>query len=308
MRVTNPGTAPAHRVWAVTASSQPLLSGLVLAFGAIAPGQAREATVSVPIPAWSWARWDPWSVTLRGGGTGAAEGGARTAAGTQPSLAFGVSLSDDNDADAGLDGDGVLSAGERLTLRLRTIGGGGDPDSLDVRLATEGGAFRLVRRLGTLDFAAGAGPAAFDGVVAAEPGAGPLRIAVSFSGRTFGRVLEDRIEVPLGAPYAVDALRRPPLLRAVDPVPERTEDAQVTLRFAVTDETSVRDAYVLLGGRKILYRRTAAGDLTLPLEVDVPLAEGSNQIEVVARDGDGLLARRSFFVYRAARATAAIPL
>jgi len=33
------------------------------------------------------------------------------------------------------------------------------------------------------------------------------------------------------------------------------------------------------------------------VDVDVPLAEGSNRIDVVARDGDNLSAARTFFVY-----------
>jgi hypothetical protein len=82
-----------------------------------------------------------------------------------------------------------------------------------------------------------------------------------------------------------------------DGPPERTASPTLRLHLAVTDETSVKDVHVLVGGRKVFYRRAVAGAASLPVDVDVPLAEGSNRIDVVARDGDNLSAARTFFVY-----------
>jgi len=261
VRIANHGKATANRVWAVTDSSNPLLTGLVLAFGAVGPGQTREASVSLPVPAWAWERWDPFTVTLRGGGEGSAAGEARTTGGTRPSLAFAMKLSDNAAGEPSGSGDGILTRGESFQISFRSVAGGGDPDSLDVRLTPEpAGSVHIVRRTGTVGFPPGGALASFDARVPDEPSTEPLRLAVSFSGRTFGKVLDDRLEIPLDVPYSAEAQRRPPVLRATGDLPERTAASRVTLRLTVTDETSVKDVYVLLDGRKIHFTRPVPGE------------------------------------------------
>jgi carboxyl-terminal processing protease len=201
VRLRNTGDRTVHRVWGRTASGNPFLANIDFVFGAIVPGEAKEATVDVEVPSAAWARWDPYDLAVQEGDgpvLGTYHGSARTLTGGQPGLA---------------------SALERA----------------------EGGAEE-----------------------------GPVEAA---------------------------AARRPPLVSVTDGPPERTTSPLLLLRLAVTDETSVKDVQVLVGGRKVFYRRAVAGAVSLPVSVDVPLAGGSNRIEVVARDGDNLSAARTFYVY-----------
>ena len=201
VRMHNTGDRPARRVWGRTASANPFFANIDFVFGAIAPGESKEAAVDVEVPAAAGARWDPYDLVVQEGDgpvLGSFRGSARTLAGAPPAPAPSLAL-------------------------------------------------------------AGVGAEAS----------------------------------PAGAP----AEGRPPLVSVADGPPERTASPTLHLHLAVTDETSVKDVHVLVGGRKVFYRRAVAGAASLPVDVDVPLAEGSNRIDVVARDGDNLSAARTFFVY-----------
>jgi carboxyl-terminal processing protease len=298
LRVTNTGRATAYRVWGRTTSENPALANVDFAFGSIPPGGHREATAELVAPRAAARRWDSLGLTLREGSveSGSFAGGALMTGAGQPALSYTLQVDDENAGDPALDGDGLLARGERVLLSL-SVSGDGDPGDLSLRVSPQAaGGLAIVRR--EQPVAAGAGGASFEGLLAAE-GPPAVRLDVTLSSRAFGRLISDLVDLPLGAPYPTMLVRRPPLVSAIGELPERTSESDLDLRFAATDEIGVKDVFVLVNGRKLLYRRGAAGQSRLPVDFHVDLAPGSNLIEVVARDGDDLSTRLTYYVYRA---------
>jgi hypothetical protein len=298
LRVRNTGTAAAHRVWGRTSSANPLLANYDLVFGRIPPGGAAEASVEIPVPAWAWLRYDTFALNLKreGADAGSATGGALTVGGSQPVLTYAITLGDANALVPAPDGDGRL---ESVRLQVR-VSGDGDPGDLRVRLSPEPPeSMSLPRRESSVGVAEGE-EASFTGRLPAAGERETLHLAVSLSSPTFGRVLLDGIDFPLDGPYPARIERRPPQVAAREIVPERTRADAITLKFSVTDETSVKDVLVRVDGRKVFYHRGGKDVLSLPLELLIGLAGGSNRIEIVARDSDDLVTLTTYFVYRLA--------
>jgi carboxyl-terminal processing protease len=301
VRVRNGGRGAARRVWGRTVSPNPLLANLDVVFGAIAPGETKEAGVDVAVPAGAIARWDPCDLEVREGDgpvVATVRGAARTLGGQRPTLAHALALADADPRGKRRGGDGTVQPGERLALRVRLLPPGAAAGAVDLRLgAAPAGAVSVERPLAQI--AAGGDAAVLEAAVAAGAAKATLHFELQLSDRATGETLDDRIDVPVGRPLPVFAERRAPVVTADEAPPERSDAPALRLRVTVADETAVRDAFVLAGGRKVLYRRAgAAVTPRLPLEVEIPLAPGSNRIDVSGRDRDGLAARRTFFVYR----------
>ena len=302
IRVRNAGAGTAHRVWGRTSSANPALANIDFAFGLIPPGESREASSDVRSPGWSWRRWDSFALELHEGDTAAGSftGGALSSGGTQPALSYTVRIGDGNAADPGLNSDGHLERGERVSMLVR-VSGSGDPGDLAFHISPDpSGGLTLSRREAAVGVDGGGREATFDGLLASDGPPAAVRLDVSLSSGSFGPVLSDWIDLPLGVAYPALLIRQPPLVTSEGAVPERTSSASLELRFSVADETSVKDAYVLVDGRKVLYLRGGKGAASLPVGLNVSLVPGSNRIEVVARDGDDLTSRRTWFVYRVA--------
>jgi len=300
-QVRNVGQVTAYRVWGRSSSGNPFLSNLDFVFGTIPPGTARKVTVDLPVPSWARQRWDNWELALEEGDgmkAGTFRGVARTSAGTPPSVAYSVSLADGDGDDPGRSGDGVLEEGERLTVHVRAAG---EAKDLDLRVTPRlPGKVSIDRREVSLHAVEGNATEGSFGVRLTDAeGLDALQLDLAFRSGSFGLVMKDSLVIPVGSPYRKTVNRTPPLVTAVEPPPERTESGSITLRLDVTDEEAVRDVYVRIGGKKIFYLRAAdPGSLSLPVELEIALAGGSNRIDVVARDRDGLVTERTFFVFR----------
>ncbi|MEZ4323773.1 MAG: MXAN_5808 family serine peptidase [Polyangiales bacterium] len=78
-----------------------------------------------------------------------------------------------------------------------------------------------------------------------------------------------------------------------------TRDATFTLRGTARDDQRVRDLYVFVGARKVLYRAAPAPDTReLPFEASVPLHGGINYITVFVRESDEVISREVLQVRR----------
>jgi hypothetical protein len=78
-----------------------------------------------------------------------------------------------------------------------------------------------------------------------------------------------------------------------------TREATFTLRGTARDDQRVRDLYVFVGARKVLYRSAPTGDTReLPFEANVPLHGGINYITVFVRESDEVISREVLQVRR----------
>jgi hypothetical protein len=71
-------------------------------------------------------------------------------------------------------------------------------------------------------------------------------------------------------------------------------------RAAVAPAPRLRDVFVVVNERKVLYAEPEAGSdgSSVAFEADLPLEAGTNRISVFAREGDELRSRKSFVVQR----------
>jgi hypothetical protein len=115
--------------------------------------------------------------------------------------------------------------------------------------------------------------------------------------------LDDPIARP-PSPVTEFIVYRPPLITFEDP-PLRVDADHLQLRGDITDDTLVRDYYVVVESKvsdvrsealKITYEYLGAQSARF--DASVPLRPGPNQITVFARDGDEMRANESIFVYR----------
>jgi carboxyl-terminal processing protease len=92
-------------------------------------------------------------------------------------------------------------------------------------------------------------------------------------------------------PPQIELLGEPVLVTTADRIP---------IRAIVRDDTSVRDASIYVGTRKIFYVSNADSSTLNEVRIatDVPLRPGINPIVIVARESNTVLSRRTFVVRR----------
>ena len=134
--VRNTGDAPLYRVYGVTASDNPMLKNLELAFGKIMPGESRSWDVNIKVPADMMPRTD--SVTLALGDAHGLTKNVRAQTlvtfAEQKAPRFACSVRVDDRVHG--NGDGVLQAGEQaaLVVDVKNLGpGAADEVNLQVK-------------------------------------------------------------------------------------------------------------------------------------------------------------------------------
>jgi carboxyl-terminal processing protease len=117
----------------------------------------------------------------------------------------------------------------------------------------------------------------------------------------FVRVSEmDRGGTPAAQVPLEDAMAHaPPALEI--PQPQLvTRDPHTHVHGAATDDTTLLDAYIFVGARKVFYRsnRNGADVRHMGFDADLPLRPGVNVVTVVARENPDTTSRRTFIVRR----------
>lgn len=76
--------------------------------------------------------------------------------------------------------------------------------------------------------------------------------------------------------------------------------ASMSLQGAATDENRVLDLYIFVGAHKVFYQsnRDAADPHRMTFTAPLPLRPGANIVSVVAREGDDVMARRTYVIRR----------
>ncbi len=76
--------------------------------------------------------------------------------------------------------------------------------------------------------------------------------------------------------------------------------ASMTLQGTATDENRVLDLYIFVGPHKVFYQshRDAADPHRMTFTAPLPLRPGANIVSVVAREGDDVMARRTYVIRR----------
>ena len=79
-----------------------------------------------------------------------------------------------------------------------------------------------------------------------------------------------------------------------------TRDANLRLRGRATDETRVRDVYVFSGISKVFYRSNAHAEnpREIALDANIPLHDGMNYVNVIVRETDDVVTRRTLVIRR----------
>ncbi len=121
--VTNKGTAPVHRLYAITDTDNDLFDDRELVFGRINPGESRTWSIEAEIPR-HWSSRDD-VVQLHFGAMDQplnkrADVVVRTLGGDRPHFAFSYLLDDSE----GGNGDGILQPGERVKLSVLAVNDG----------------------------------------------------------------------------------------------------------------------------------------------------------------------------------------
>jgi carboxyl-terminal processing protease len=312
LRVTNTGTAAAHRVWGRTESDNPWLDNLDFVFGTIAPGETRSWSHPVEVPKSAPDRWDTFTLHLRAAGlaeAGDGTGTARIVAQAKPEFAYRYSLADENTADPGRSGDGVLEVGERVRLGLEVVNRGGATSNtaeVNIRGDEKEELYLEVARHKLEGLAAGqsaAAPMTFRLVKATEDG--DVVVGVSVADRDYSAFFGDSLKIDLGQPYPAEQTRFPPEFSFPQALPLRTVSDRLAVQVVVTDDQAVVDFYAYLGKDKVYYTRNSAASGQLPATFEVPLEMGSNRLVLSARDNQHLSATRTYLIYRDAVQAAA---
>lgn len=76
------------------------------------------------------------------------------------------------------------------------------------------------------------------------------------------------------------------------------DSAEAEIHGDVLSDRSMRDLFVFVNERKILYRALKPGSVKHPFEFNLPLQPGENRINVIARENEDSRANRSFSIYR----------
>jgi len=75
------------------------------------------------------------------------------------------------------------------------------------------------------------------------------------------------------------------------------------IKGVIQDTNRLKDMFIFVNDRKVHYRSLSsialsAGKFSLPIDVEVPMEEGSNLVAVIVRETDDLVARSVFGAYR----------
>lgn len=305
LTVANNGKAPAYRVVGRTESANPLLNNLDFPFGFIPPGEKRSWTTAIEVPVNADRRWDTVNVSLFDASErdlGSFTGGIGTRAGTLPDFAYSFAIEDENSENSARSGDGILEEGERVSLQL-TVQNSGTRSSSDVEInlhADEKENFYLDKvRQRLEDIPAGEKretPLSFRLLEAKEDGEVEMRITITDRGNnTF---FSDSLKLQTGKPYPRVQSRIPPRIAVSGEIPVRTDSDSILLKLEVSDDEEVKEVYAYSGEKKVRYSRNRDHGTSFPLEVKMPLEEGSNRLLVVARDQKNITSQKVFFVFR----------
>jgi hypothetical protein len=60
----------------------------------------------------------------------------------------------------------------------------------------------------------------------------------------------------------------------------------------------VKEFYAYVGDKKVFYERNRDGGKTFPVQLEIPLQEGSNRVVLAARDQKDLQTNRTLFIFR----------
>jgi carboxyl-terminal processing protease len=313
--VRNTGDTPLYRVWGRTLSDNPLLRNLDFAFGELAPGERRSATIELTVPASKEERWDAVDARIfsAAGHEGVAAGTlARTLADKAPDLAYSYAFTEAQANEPAPRGDAVMEAGERRLQLKVTVRNRGERGLEKVQVKTgprtDSGLTiaprsRSIARLGGEE----EGEVTFDLRLPEDSPGETFEIPLSFFASDFGILLNDRIRIQAGEAHPTAVKRFPPRL-TFGPVVKRTDSDRIELAVTAADDGPVKDVYAYRGHEKIFYARNAAGGPSFLNTLDIPLEEGLNRIMVFARDGDGIVSQKTAFVFRSLQESPSPPL
>lgn len=303
--VRNNGDKPVFRVWGRSDSDNPFLKNIDFTFGRIDPGEERSWTAEIKAPKSSLSRWDPVKIELHAGDEvlTSAESGATARASVKPAFSYAYTVRDVNDKTPALSGNGIIDLGDRVELALEvTNHGEGMSNATEVNIRGEGAQRILLEaaRHRLEEFKAGEtrkAPMSFSFEQAADDNS--LTVVVNITDSDYAVGLSDTLKFGVGKSYVKSSRRQPPTLLITKMPPLRTPDERILLSVEVTDDEQVKELYVYLDGKKVYYSHNADGDRSLKAEFSVDLQEGSNFLSIAASDQNDVIARKSFFIYKA---------
>lgn len=90
---------------------------------------------------------------------------------------------------------------------------------------------------------------------------------------------------------------QPPII-TLSNVPPRTDQAIYDLLGSIVDTDAVRDFFIFVGDKKVVYVPNALETNSMQLNAKLPLEEGNNTIAIAARDKYELMGRRTLVIRR----------
>ncbi len=319
LAVTNKSTQPLTRVRAMTEAEMPLFKKREFLLGKVGAGETRRWSLSFTLPKNTLARKEKVTAVVRDarGPLGRAEAHLTIEPLAQPRFSLSYRLFDDGQYGSVGNGDGRPQRGETMVCRLAVTNKGPGPSTKSVatmKLAKgQEGVFIQVGRL------------ELENMVPAETRTVSLtfRLQSNFTeGKlpaeltVFDTVFREGLtaKVDLAAPSEATRFSPPALVLSEATTPLSSSSETLTLDGQVTDDQRVASVIVFANNRKVFYKAgPVAKAKSLAFSTDVTLKEGVNEILVIARDDQKLLARRKLIVLRdptpaLARRTADQPL
>ena len=319
-KVTNQGAEPLCQVLARAQSPEgnDVIDGLEFYFGKVAPGQTREYTTRLKVPAaypteTAEVRLLLTDLEKRELTTTSVD--ITTTGAELPSYAWSWALSDTE----GGDGDGIPEIGETvaLVLDVRNTGKGpGGEVTFNLRKASPMGKSVELKEARFAHKALAPGQSTTGKLsfrVVAEPPEPKLEFeisvrdnerydygAVSRAGFYEHYVTTEVIALEVGKAPTPEPVT-PPAIELTRAPPATAEGSTVTLSGVVSDDVGVRNVIVYRGQQKVTY--AGGGDdthpaPTVPFSATVELEEGNNVIVVIARDNRGVTTTRTLDVLR----------
>jgi hypothetical protein len=282
--VTNAGRVAASRVHARATTDDPAFDGAELAFGAVAAGATRTATVYIRVPVAFAARTEVLSWEL-GDGAAARFEVAMPAFHVEslphPQFAFTYQLTADS----------------KLQIHVTNIGHGRSHTTTVVAASKDASITAPRIELGALDPGHGG-----DVIFAIKPKTPQFSVELTVAD---GELLDETTE-KLRLPTAKAGSVSPPLVELESVSLDTTADHWM-LSGRARDDRHVRDGYVLVSNRgakiedkKVLYLSNAASHdpTTLILAGSVPLWPGMNKLTLVVRESESIWTKRTVWVHR----------